>query len=172
MTVLLQTARLTLRRFTRGDIDDIARLNSDPEVMRYIGDGATEDRAAVEKRFPRILSQYERYPGLGVWVAELTLTNQFVGCFALQYIPKTIEVEIGYRLMKSAWGEGLATEGARALLAYGFNEVGLNRIVAVTHVANHNSQNVLKKIGLHDGGIRHYYDRDVAYFVGERLANA
>jgi RimJ/RimL family protein N-acetyltransferase len=171
MTVLLQTERLTLRRFRLDDIDNIARLNSDPEVMRYIGDGATDDRAAIEKRLPRLMNQYEHYPGLGSWATELTLTNQFVGWLALKYIPKTVEVEIGYRLMRSAWGHGFATEGARALLAYGFNDVGLHRIVAVANVANHASQNVLKKIGFCDCGIRHYYDRDVAYFVGERLAN-
>jgi RimJ/RimL family protein N-acetyltransferase len=73
---------------------------------------------------------------------------------------------------KSAWGRGFATEGARALLAYGFDEVGLNRIVAVAHVENKASQNVMKKIGLRDCGVGHYYDHDVAYFAADRLPKA
>lgn len=79
-----------------------------------------------------------------------------------------MEIEVGYRLMKSAWGRGLATEGARAMLRYGFGERGLDRIVAVTHPDNAASQRVLRKLGLEYRGIGHYYDRDVSYFVIER----
>ena len=168
MTVLLQTVRLSLRRFTRDDIDNVLLISGDAEVMRYIGDGATDDREGAKNRLARFMSHYEKYPGLGYWVAEKISTREFIGWFALKYIPKTVEVEVGYLLLKSAWGHGFATEGAAALLAYGFDEIGLNRIVAVTHVENTASQNVIKKIGLRDRGIGHYYDRDVAYFTAER----
>jgi [ribosomal protein S5]-alanine N-acetyltransferase len=169
MTALFETERLRLRRLTAGDVDNVLRLTSDAEVMRYIGDGATDDREAAKNRLARLMSHYEKYPGLGFWAVEHKSKNKFIGWFALKYIPKTVEVEIGYLFLKSAWGQGFATEGARALLSYGFDEVGLNRIVAVAHVENKASQNVMKKIGLRDCGIGHYYDHDVAYFVGERF---
>ena len=168
MTVLLQTERLSLRCFTVDDVDNVLRLTGDGNVMRYIGDGATQNRHGAEIQLARLMSYTEKYPGLGFWVVEQKPKNKFIGWFALKYIPDTVEVEIGYLLLKSAWGHGFATEGARALLAYGFDEVGLNRIVAVAHVENKASQNVMKKIGLRDCGIGRYYDKNVAYFVAER----
>ena len=168
MTVLLQTERLSLRRFTWDDIDNVLLISGDPDVMRYIGDGAVDDREGAKNRLARFMSHYEKYPGLGYWVAEKMSAREFIGWFALKYIPKTVEVEVGYLLRGSAWGHGFATEGAAALLAYGFDEIGLNRIVAVTHIENAASQNVIKKIGLRDCGMGHYYDRDLAYFVAER----
>ena len=168
MTLLLQTERLRLRRFTSDDVDSFLRLISDAEVMRYIGDGKTDNREGAKTRLARIVRYYENYPGLGVWATEQKSSGQVIGWFVLKYIPNTVEVEIGYLLQKAAWGQGFATEGARALLAYGFDKVGMDRIVAVANVANHASQNVMKKIGLRNCGISRYYDRDVAYFVGER----
>jgi RimJ/RimL family protein N-acetyltransferase len=88
--------------------------------------------------------------------------------FGPKYILKTVEIEVGYRLLKSAWGRGLATEGPRALLRYGFGERGLDRIVAVTHPGNAASQWVLHKLGLEYRGIGHYHGHEVSYFVIER----
>ena len=111
--ILLDTQRLILRRLSLADLDNMARLNSDPAVMRYIGDGSVWTRAQSEARIRRILKVYEIYPGLGLWAGVEKSTRQFVGAYALIYIPKTVEVEIGYRLFKSAWGQGFATEGDR-----------------------------------------------------------
>jgi RimJ/RimL family protein N-acetyltransferase len=167
MTALFETERLRLRHFTANDVNNLLQLTSDAEVMRYIGDGATDDREAAKNRLTRFMSHYEKYPGLGFWAAEQKSKNKFIGWFALKYIPKSVEVEIGYLFRKPAWGKGFATEGARAMLAYGFNHVGLNRIVAVANIDNKASQNVMKKIGMRDCGIAHYYDRDVAYFAAD-----
>lgn len=168
MTVLLQTERLSLRRFTWDDVDNVLLISGDPDVMRYIGDGAVDDREGAKNRLARFMSQYEKYPGLGYWVAEKMSAREFIGWFALKYIPKTVEVEVGYLLRESAWGHGFATEGAAALVDYGFDEIGLDRIVAVTHLENTASQHVIKKLGLRDCGIGHYYDCDLAYFAAER----
>jgi len=78
--------------------------------------------------------------------------RRFVGVFALIYIPDTVEVEVGYRLHKHAWGIGLATEGASALVDYGFETVGLDRIVGLTHAENDASKKVLMKAGLQPRG--------------------
>jgi RimJ/RimL family protein N-acetyltransferase len=147
------------------------RVTADAETMRYIGTGATDTEDGANTRLARYLGYPQKYPGLGWWAAEEKTSGKYIGWFALIYIPGTVEVEVGYLLVKCSWGKGFATEGARAVLAYGFEEVGLNRIVAIAQIPNRASQNVMKKIGLSDCGIARYYGRDVAYFVGERLAN-
>ena len=83
-----------------------------------------------------------------------------------------MEVEVGYRLQKSAWGRGLATEGARALVRYGMFELGLDRVVGLTHPDNVPSKHVLMKSGLQPRGMGHYYDKDLCYFVAQKSATA
>lgn len=170
--ILLETERLALRRYERDDLDRLTRLNTDPEVMRYIGDGSLRDREQTRAGIARAERIYEMYPGLGFWVAEEKSQRRFLGVFALIYIPKTVEVEVGYRLMKSAWGRGYATEGARALVRYGLFEVGLNRVVGLTHKENDPSKHVLMKAGLQPRGMGHYYDKELCYFVAERAKAA
>jgi len=157
----LQTLRIDLRRFVASDADLLYRLNRDPRVMRYIGDGHLSTRADVAGAMRRIPRVYRRYPGFGSWHATRRDTGEFIGWFALKYIPRTVEVEVGYRLRHDAWGFGFATEGARELVRYGFDTVGIYRIIGVTHPDNAASQNVLRKCGLVDDGWGHYY--------GERL---
>ena len=164
-THLLETERLILRRIKLSDLGDMARINGDPDVMRYIGDGSTWTRVQSEARIRRILQVYELYPGLGLWIGEEKTSRRFVGAYALIYIPKTVEVEVGNRLCKSAWGRGFATEGARALVRYGMVELGLNRVVGLTHPENAPSKNVLMKAGLQPRGMGHYYDKELCYFV-------
>ena len=166
--VLLETERLILRRMSMKDLDKMARLNSDADVMRYIGDGTVWTRAQSEARIRRILKVYEIFPGLGLWIGEEKVSRKFIGAYALIYIPKTTEVEVGYRLQKPAWGRGLATEGARALVRYGMFELGLDRIVGLTHPDNDASKHVLMKAGLQPCGTGHYYDKEICYFVAER----
>ena len=166
--ILLETERLVLRRVTLSDLDDMTRLNRDPEVMRYIGDGAVWTRAQSEARIRRIQKVYTIFPGLGLWIGEEKNERRFVGAYALIYIPNTVEVEVGYRLCKSAWGRGLATEGARALVRYGLVELGLDRVVGLTHPGNDASKQVLMKAGLAPCGIGHYYGKELCYFVAKR----
>ena len=168
--ILLETERLILRRYEKDDLDRLDRLNSDREVMRYIGDGSLRTREQTKAGIVRAQRIYEMFPGLGFWIAEQKPKRTFIGVFALIYIPKTVEVEVGYRLHKFAWGHGLATEGAKALVQYGFETVGLNRIVGLTHDENDPSKRVLMKAGLQRCGMGHYYDKDLCYFVAEKPA--
>lgn len=165
---LLETERVVLRRYVRDDLDRLDRLNSNVEVMRYIGDGSLRTREQTRAGIVRTLRIYENFPGLGFWVAEEKPKRSFIGVFALFYIPKTVEVEVGYRLVKSAWGRGLATEGATALVSYGMLELGLNRVVGLTHAANGPSKRVLMKAGLQPRGSGNYYERELCYFVAEK----
>jgi RimJ/RimL family protein N-acetyltransferase len=161
----LVTERLALREFRPSDVATLHRLDSDPRVMRYIGDGSTRSRAAVDAAVRRSMKYYGTYPGLGVWPAEDRASGGFIGWFCLKYVPDTVEIEVGYRLAPDAWGRGYATEGALALVRYGLDELGLLRIIGLTHPDNAASQRVLLKAGLTDAGWGNYYRRRLRLFV-------
>src|SRR6266540_5008041 len=96
---LLATNRLALREFHPDDAENLYRLNRDPRVMRYIGDGSVGTRASISASISRAEKQYGDYPGLGAWPAEERASGAFIGWFCLKYIPATVEVEVGYRLL-------------------------------------------------------------------------
>jgi RimJ/RimL family protein N-acetyltransferase len=161
----LQTLRLDLREFARGDVDDIARLDGDPRVMKYIADGRTQGRAAAESTVARVMRYPRLYADLGAWRASRRDTGAFIGWFSLKYAGKSSDIEIGYRLVPEAWGQGFATEGASTMRDYGFDDVGLSRIIGVTHPGNRASQHVLQKIGMADEGWGDYYDQRLRLFA-------
>ena len=161
----LQTLRLDLREFVAADFDDVYRLHRDRRVMRYIGDGRLSTREEVAAAMRRIRRNYRRYPGLGSWRASRRDTGAYIGWFTLKYVPKTVEVEVGYRLRQDAWGQGFATEGARELIRYGFDCLGLYRIIGLTHPDNAASQRVLMKSGLAEAGWGRYYDEELRVFA-------
>jgi RimJ/RimL family protein N-acetyltransferase len=148
---LLRTDRLVLRRLRPDDVDDLVSLDDDPLVMRFINGGAPADRTAIEQGIAR--QTYDG--GLGRWVAHERNSGGFVGWFGLIPIvdgplaggPGV--AELGYRLRRAVWGRGLATEGGEALLAYGFERLGLRRVVAQTMTVNTASRRVMEKLGLH-----------------------
>lgn len=158
MRIFLQTDRLTLRHFTEADEDNLFELNSDPEVMRFLTGGRPTPRDKVRTRtIPTFLAYYERFEGFGFWAAQETATGQFLGWFHFRPpLPEASppawldgdQIELGYRLRRSAWGKGYATEGSRALIDKGFAEFGLQRVVAETTIDNWGSRHVLEKSGL------------------------
>jgi RimJ/RimL family protein N-acetyltransferase len=148
---LLETERLTLRHFTTDDVDNLVELDSDPEVMRYINGGRATPREEIERReLPAFLSYYTRSDGYGFWAAVEKDTGEFIGWFHLR--PRADgaadEPELGYRLRRSAWGKGYATEGSRALIEKAFTELGAQRVWAETMVVNTASHRVMEKAGL------------------------
>jgi RimJ/RimL family protein N-acetyltransferase len=150
MQVFLETPRLVLRRFTLGDVDNLVSLNADSDVMRFISGGIPLGRVEIEDELlPAFLGYYERFDGYGFWAAMEKLTGEFLGCFYLtpQEGGAPGEAELGFRLRKSAWGKGYATEGARALIRRGFTEFGVQRVVD-TVAGNIASRRVLEKAGL------------------------
>ena len=160
----LLTLRLALAEITARHANELYELDADPRVMRYIGTGRASTRRQIDDVMRRLPRAYALYPGLGTWRATRRDNGDFVGWFALKYIPGTAEVEVGYRLRYGAWGSGFATEGARELVRYGFDDLGLHRIIGVTHPSNVASQRVLEKIGLGGIGWGHYYGRPVRVF--------
>jgi RimJ/RimL family protein N-acetyltransferase len=164
----LETLRLSMRAFTLDDFDDLYALNSDSRVMKFIADGKPSTRDEVARALRRFVRYPTLYPDLGIWHTSRRDTGAFIGFFALNYTGKSTDIEIGYRLMRNAWGLGFATEGATALAHYGFDDLGLNRIIGVTLPGNKPSQRVLMKAGLADQGWGRYYDRRLRLFVAER----
>jgi [ribosomal protein S5]-alanine N-acetyltransferase len=149
----LTTERLALRCFTPDDLDWFAALYTDPEVTRYVG--GTRDRAGAEQLLhERVLEYYQRHPGLGVWMTTERATSTPVGFHLLNHIRGESLIQVGYVLLKPAWGKGYATEMARALLHHGFATLGLPHICAITNLPHEVSQKVLLKIGLHRNGER------------------
>jgi RimJ/RimL family protein N-acetyltransferase len=163
----LTTARLCLREFAVTDFDDLYRLDSDRQVMQYVNGGRGLTRSEVRHGLSRMLASYPHYPGLGIWRAARRVDDAFVGWFCLKYCPPTCDVEVGYRLLPEAWGQGLATEGASALVAHGLRDLLLFRVIGVTHPDNKASQRVLVKSGLADCGWGRYYDKRVRLFVAD-----
>ena len=151
MHVFLETERLVLRRFTEDDVDHLVDLDGDPQVMHFINGGRPTPRAEIETDvLPAFLGYYERFAGYGFWAAVEKSSGQFVGWFHFRPAKAAPpdEVELGYRLRRSAWGKGYATEGSRALIDKGFAELGVQRVVAFTMVVNVASRRVMEKAGL------------------------
>ncbi len=163
----IETLRLELRDFVADDFDDLYRLDSDARVMKYLASGKPMSRDAVAASLARIIGYPALYPDFGIWRAARRDTDAFIGWFSLKYAGKSPDVEVGYRLVPQAWGQGFATEGACALVDYGFDDLDLDRVIGVTHAGNKASQRVLIKAGLEDIGWGRYYDRRLRLFAAD-----
>ena len=151
MQVYLETERLILRRFTEADVDNLVDLDVDVEVMRFVSGGLPTPRDDIQNAtLPAFLGYYERGEKYGFWAAVEKSSGGFLGWFHFRPPKGSVpgEVELGYRLCKSAWGKGYATEGSRALIRKGFTELGVQRVVASSHQDNIGSRRVMEKAGL------------------------
>ena len=158
---VIETERLRLRMLRDSDLDDLAALFADPDVMRYVGNGQPTDRAEAEKALASIISHWER-EGFGRWAIEDKHTNEFLGYGGLRSLSGTPEVV--YHFARRHWGKGFATETARASLAFGFNEKGFDRIVAIAKPGNAASIHVMEKIGMRFDKQTSYYDIEVVQY--------
>jgi len=149
--VFVETPRLVLRRFTMADVDNLVSLDADPDVMHFVTGGIPTTRDEIETEiFPAFLGYYEHDQGYGFWAAIEKSSGDFIGWFhfisAIGGAPD--EPELGYRLRKSAWGQGYGTEGSRALIEHGFARLGARRVSASTMTVNIASRRVMEKAGL------------------------
>lgn len=149
MTDSLTTARLLLRRWRDSDRQPFSDLNADRRVMEFMP--GVLQREASDELVDRVERHFERH-NFGLFAAELRETQTFIGFVGLAVpsfdAPFMPSVEIGWRLAAEHWGKGLATEGAREVLRYAFETVGLNEIVSFTVPANRRSRRVMEKIGM------------------------
>lgn len=148
----LQTERLILRRWRDTDREPFARMNTDSRVMQFFP--ATLTREQSDSLIKRIETHFRQH-GFGPYAAELRSNGEFAGFIGLS-VPSfkarfTPCVEVGWRLAPELWGQGLATEGARAILDYGFHILALPEIVSFTVPQNLRSRRVMEKLGMvHD----------------------
>lgn len=145
----LETRRLRLRQWQTTDLPLFAALNADPEVTRYLPAALSRNESdAMAQRCATLIEQH----GWGFWAVELKQQQEFIGLIGLNRpgvaLPFSPCVEVGWRLAHRYWGQGLATEGARACLDFGFAELGLMEIVAFTAQGNLRSQAVMQRLGM------------------------
>jgi RimJ/RimL family protein N-acetyltransferase len=157
--VELHTRRCVLRQWKDADLAPWAAMNADPEVRRHFPSVATEEQATAEAgRCRDAIAQR----GWGMWALEVPGLWPFAGFVGLNVphydAPWVPAVEIGWRLPRAAWGQGLATEAAQAALDFAFARLGLDEVVAITIPANTPSQRVMQRLGMRrdlDGDFDH-----------------
>jgi RimJ/RimL family protein N-acetyltransferase len=149
--VELETPRLLLRRWREDDLNALATIYADPEVMRFIGDGSVRDRDQTAAGLAMMEREWDER-GFGMFAVEVRETGHLAGWVGLTvpaFLPEVLPaVEIGWRLGRSFWGRGIATEGADAVLRFGFVDRVLDRIISIRHVDNRASGRVMEKIGM------------------------
>jgi RimJ/RimL family protein N-acetyltransferase len=146
--VKIRTERLLLRDWQESDLAPWTAMNADPEVREHLGPLlSTADAAASVRWFQDGLNRN----GFGFWAVEVRATGEFIGFAGLDPVDDGMAfagVEIGWRLARSAWGHGYATEAALAVLDYGYTTLGLSEILAITTPANVRSRAVMQRIGM------------------------
>jgi ribosomal-protein-alanine N-acetyltransferase len=159
----LYTRRFRLRRLADTDIPSLFEMDSDPAVTRYV-QALDADFESYAVRMRTSIAAREGKP-LGVWAIEYMDAPGFQGWVALKELPNSNHIEVGYRLPVRNWKQGIATEVGERVLRYGFDELRLKEIVAVTHPDNIASQRVLAKLGFTQHGLATYYDTSVLFFT-------
>lgn len=157
----LTTERMELRLLTAARAEEygelMVALDGDPAVMRFITGAPTPRADIVDRELPTLLARMDAYPQHGRWFAFGREDAAFLGWFELAPTvpedrvgeqPRDDEAEVGYRLLRSAWGRGYATEGTRALITHAFDTVGLRRIWAQTMAVNLPSRGVMERVGM------------------------
>jgi ribosomal-protein-alanine N-acetyltransferase len=167
----ITTPWLTLRPFTPTDDIPLHRILNEPNILQYFPRTDPPDIERIQGLIERQFMQWKEYH-LGWWAVVPHGQTELIGWNGLQYLPETDEVEVGFLLSKQFWGQGLATEGAKASLEFGFKTLGLPQIIGLTHPENTASQNVLKKCGMHYVERKEYFGMQLFRYVLSNLVNA
>lgn len=157
----VETDRLLLRMIREDDLDHLAALFADPEVVKYVGNGLPAGREEAERALHSIIKHWET-SGFGRWAIVDRKSGEFIGFGGLRSLFGTPEVV--YHLAKMHWGNGYATEMARASLRFGFEERGDDRIVAIAKPGNAASIHVMNKLGMRFVKNACYYEIDVVEY--------
>jgi RimJ/RimL family protein N-acetyltransferase len=159
--VEIAAQRLTLRGWKESDLAPWAAMNADPRVRQFLGPPLTLEQASAWVL--NYQDKLERY-GYGFWALEVTATGEFIGFTGLDTVDDEMPftgIEIGWRLARSAWGHGYATEAAHAALRYGFDILGLPEVIAVTMTRNERSLAVMRRLGMTTDPGEDFDDPDV-----------
>jgi len=151
MNVVIETERLILRELEYTDDKDLFEMDSDPEVHLYIENNPVKSIDEITKVIEMLKIQYKEN-GIARWAVVDKLTNECVGWSGLKYFNQPLNnhnnfYELGYRFKKKYWGKGFATESSRAILDFGFKNLNVEQIFAITDPKNKSSKKVLTKLG-------------------------
>jgi ribosomal-protein-alanine N-acetyltransferase len=150
MKTILQTPRVLMRQFAEDEIDHLLTMNADARIAPYITRRTPDE---TRELFAQMQIDYINKPELGRWALFNPEDNDFIGlCMLLEARPGLSGTEIGYSLNYKYWGQGLATEVVDATVNYGFNQLNLQDMCAITTIDNAASQRVLLKTGFKQGG--------------------
>ncbi len=162
----IETARLRLRPHTLNDLDRLALILSNPEVMKYSPRGTIPK--GKEKQVTRDILEYfiehwEKY-GFGVWAVVEKASGKLIGHSGLNCLPNSPDIEVLYRLDQNYWHRGIATEATKACLQYGFESAKLHKIVAIAAPKHTASRRVMEKTGLKYEKNANFYKLNVVYY--------
>lgn len=145
---MIESDRLLLRWFTEDDIEPSYQMNLDPEVSKYTLDGGVHTLEEIRTIIhDNVFGDYKKY-GFGRFAIVHKTHDLFIGFAGLKQLEDG-EVDLGYRLRREYWRQGIATEASQMSLDYGFNTLGLSRIISMAHAENAASINVMKKLNFH-----------------------
>ena len=146
--MIFESDRLLVRQYVEEDAEAFFKLNTDPEVLRYVPDQALQSvEQARQVLIDHPMTDYRKH-GFGRGACILKSTGEQIGFAGLKFLDELGQVDVAYRLLPAYWGQGLATEAARASVRYGFAELGLQRIIGLVMPENIASARVLEKVGL------------------------
>jgi ribosomal-protein-alanine N-acetyltransferase len=143
----IRTNRLCLRRFSKEDLDAYAKIMGDHEIGKWFPKGNGYTREESKKSLDNTIKHWDKH-GFGIWAITDKKKKSLLGRCGLNLITETSEVEVDFVLAKDCWGNGYATEAAKAALAYGFGILKLDRIIALVKPDNIASRRVIEKIGM------------------------
>ncbi|QSX06938.1 GNAT family N-acetyltransferase [Sedimentibacter sp. zth1] len=165
---IIITERLIIRELTIGDLIDFYKLENDPQVRKYIPNMYRSTFNECRDNLRKHINKYSYNSGLHTWGVVLEENKEFIGITGYRYLKDLNAVEIGIRLLPDYWSKGYATESGKALLTYGFTELGLKEIIAMALPENKKSMKSLENIGMEFEGYGYFRGSLVAYFKKER----
>jgi ribosomal-protein-alanine N-acetyltransferase len=180
MKIFVETKRLILREILPTDIDGLFELDSDPEVHKYLGNKPIKDKTQIVDIINFIRQQYIDN-GIGRWAIIDKKTNDFIGWTGLKLVTELTNnhqnyYELGYRLIKRYWGQGIATETALASLKFAFDKLKTDEVYAIADCTNNGSNKILLKVGLqfietfdHNGIKHNWYKINRTEFEKQKL---
>lgn len=166
----LETNRLIIRDFSQQDLEPLAQLFAHPEVMRFSRAGPLSLQQTQELLEHRILGHYAQH-GFGLWALIHKENHQFIGVagFSFQTVDGEEWPELGYRLYPAYWGNGLASEACKAIVEYGFQHLGLDRIISIIEAANKRSIQVALGVGMHYWKNAIFYEKPVQIYTLRKI---
>ena len=164
----LETARLLIRPIRPEDAEQLHAVYGDPDVMRWIPSGPADSLETTRRRVARYIDEQDR-SGFSLWAVIERASGRVIGdCGLFPVEGRGPEVELAYRLGRSAWGRGYATEAAATCLRYGCERLGLDRIIAITDPDHTASRRVIEKLGMSYDGTRKFYGREMVQYAATR----